>query len=153
MGLKKLAKNNVRAAWVVLTNGAFILLLLTAPIRAFHKAELIFKSAGSAPAPFSYWRELITSPESLVVVFVLTFGIVSELRQNLLGPVFNLGLYTWCVVENLVERAKVSSSAPAQDLLLGLVFVIIPLSVVLLVDLIFYAAALLGDKLIHRRTT
>jgi len=141
--MKTINKNNMRTAWVAITNGTFMLLLLTAPLRDFHMKEQLFRSFGSAPPPFSYWRELLATPLTLGVSFVLVLGILAELRRNVLALILNVVLYAWCLAAVLIERAKVSGNAPAQDLFIGLVFVIVPLSVVLIVDSIFYARALL----------
>jgi hypothetical protein len=139
--MRRLNRNYWRLGWVLLINGAVILLLLSAPIRVYHDQQLIFGSMGSNPPPFSYWKELFASPWMPVVALVLLVGIVAEVRRTILSPIVNLTPYVIWLIVALWERAQVAGEATSQDLFLGKVLFIFPLTVIIAIDLIFYIAA------------
>lgn len=96
---------------------------------------------GTAPEPFSYWKELFATPWVPVVALILLVGIGAEVRRNTLSPVFNLSPYAVWLVVALWERAKTGGEASPYDLFLGKVLLIIPLILVIAIDLIFYLVA------------
>jgi hypothetical protein len=140
--MRKLNRNYWRFGWVLLTNSALSLLLLTGPIRTHQDRQLLYQSMHASPPAYSYWRELVATPWVPVVVIVLLAGIVAELRRTILSPILNLAPYVVWLVVALWERAKVAGEATPQDLFLGEVLLIIPLAVVVAIDLAFYVVAL-----------
>jgi hypothetical protein len=139
--MRRLNRNYWRLGWVLLTNGALILLLLSAPVRVHHDQQLIFGSMGSNLPPFSYWKELFASPWMPVVALVLLAGIVAEMLRTVLSPIVNLTPYVVWLILALWERARVAGEATPQELFLGKVFLIFPLTMVIAIDLIFYIVA------------
>lgn len=139
--MKPLNRNYWRLGWVLVTNGSLILLLLTGPVRTHHEQQLIYESMRTTPPPFSYLKELFSSPWMPVMAFVLLVGIVAEVRRTVASPIFNIGPYLGWLVVALWERARVAGEATSQELFLGKVFLILPLAVVIAVDLLFYVVA------------
>ena len=139
--MRRLNVNYWRLGWVLLTNGALILLLLSGPIRAHNDQQLISEGLRTTPPPFSYWKELFASPWVPVVVLVLLLGIVAEVRRTVLSPIVNLSPYVVWLIVALWERARVAGEATSQELFLGKVLLIFPLAVVIGIDLIFYIVA------------
>jgi len=139
--MRRLNVNYWRLGWVSLTNGALIVLLLSGPIRAYNGQQLISEGLRTTPPPFSYWKELFASPWVPVVVLVLLLGIVAEVRRTVLSPIVNLSPYVVWLIVALWERARVAGEATSQELFLGKVLLILPLAVVIVVDLVFYAFA------------
>jgi hypothetical protein len=140
--MKQLNRSYWRLGWILLTNSALSLLLLTGPIRAHQDQQLLYESMHTSPPAYSYWRELTATPWVPVVVIVLLAGIVAELGRTILSPIVNLAPYVVWLIVALWERAKVAGEATPQDLFLGKVLLIIPLAVVIAIDLVFYLVAL-----------
>jgi hypothetical protein len=139
--MKRLNRNYWRLAWVLLTNGALILLLLSGPLRVHHDQQLLNEAMRTKPPAFSYWAELFATPWVPVVVLVLLVGIAAELRRTPLSPIINLSPYVAWLAAAFWERARVAGEATSYDLYLGKVLLIIPLVVVIGVDAVFYALA------------
>jgi hypothetical protein len=139
--MRRLNKNYWRFGWILLTNGALIFLLLSGPIRVHHDQQVLHEALGTAPEPFSYWKQLIAAPWVPVVALVLLVGIGAEVRRTALSPIFNLGPYVVWLLVALWERARVVGEAPPYELYLGKVLLIIPLTVVVVVNLVLYALA------------
>jgi len=76
-----------------------------------------------------------------VVAFVLLVGIAAEVRRTALSPIFNLSPYVVWLVLALWERARVAGEASSYELYLAKVLLILPLTVVIVIDLVFYALA------------
>jgi|SRR6516225_8488649 len=140
--MRQLNRSYWRLGWILLTNSALSLLLLTGPIRTHQDQQLLYESMHTSPPAYSYWRELAATPWVPVVVIVLLAGIVAELRRTILSPILNLAPYVVWLIVALWERAKVNGEATPQDLFLGKVLLIIPLAVVIAIDLVFYLVAL-----------
>lgn len=140
--MRRLNINYWRLGWILLTNCALALLLLTGPIRTHHDQQMLYESMHTVPPAFSYWKELFATPWVPVVALVLLVGIVAEVRRTVLSPVLNLSPYVVWLIVALLERARVAGAATPQELFLGKVLLIIPLAVVIVVDLIFYAVGL-----------
>jgi hypothetical protein len=139
--MKQLSRNYWRLGWLLLTNGAVILLFLCGPIRAHHDQKLLYQVMRTTPPPFSYVHEFFSDPWGPILVVTLLAGIVAELRRTVLSPIVNLSPYVVWLVVALWERAKVAGEATPYELFLGKVLLIIPLTVVIAVDLIFYVVA------------
>ena len=142
--MKRLNRNYWRHGWILLTNGAVILLFLSGPIRAHHEQQLLHQVMRTAPPPFSYAHEFFANPWGLLLVLTLLGGILAELRRTVLSPIVNLGPYVVWFIVALLEQAKDAGEATPYELSLGKVFLII-LALVIAVDLVFYALAF------HRR--
>lgn len=139
--MKRLNGNYWRLGWILLTNGALVFLLLSGPIRAHQHQQVLHEALGTPLEPFSYWKQLFAAPWVPVVVLVLLLGISSELRRSALSPILNLGPYVAWLVVALWERARIIGEASPYELLLGKVLLIIPLSLVIAIDLLFYLLA------------
>jgi hypothetical protein len=139
--MRRLNRNYWRLGWVLLTNGAVILLLLSGPIRAHHDQQLLYQAMRAAPPPFSYLHEFFSNPWGPVLVVTLVAGIAAELRRTILSALVNLSPYVVWLIVALWERAKVAGEATPYELYLGKVLLIFPLAIVVAIDLIFYAAA------------
>ncbi len=144
--MRRLNRNYWRLGWVLLTNGAVILALLTAPILVYHNQLLISRSLRFNPPPFSYWTEFLAVPWGLVLLPMLLAGIVAEVRRSVLGPIINLTTFSAWLFLALWERTKISGEATPQELFLGKVLLIFPLIAVIGIDLIFYIAAFRGRQ-------
>lgn len=138
--MKRLNRNYWRLGWVLLTNGAVILLLLIGPIRAYHDQQLLNRVMRTTPPAFSYWKELFAAPWVPLMLVVLLVGMLAEVRRTVLSPIFNLAPYAVWLIVALWERAKVVDDA-THELFLGKVLLIFPLAAVIAVDVIFYVAA------------
>ena len=139
--MRRLNRNYWRLGWVLLTNGVVILLFLTAPVRMHHDQQLISGSLRANPPQFSYLKEFFADPWGPILVLTLLAGIVAEVRRTILSPILNLTPYVIWLIVALWERAQVAGEATSQDLFLGKVLFIFPLTVIIAVDLIFYIAA------------
>ena len=139
--MRRLRRSYWRLGWVLLTNGALILLLLSGPIRAHHDQQLIYESMRTTPPPFSYWEELFATPWVPAIALVLLVAIVAEMSRTVFSPILNLSPYVVWLILALWERARVAGEATPQELYLGKVLLIIPLAVVIAIDLIFYVVA------------
>ena len=60
--MRRLNINYWRLGWVLLTNGALALLLLTGPIRMHHDQQMLYERMHTASPSFSYWKELLATP-------------------------------------------------------------------------------------------
>src|SRR5271165_1031894 len=114
--MRRLNSNYWRLGWILLTNGALSLLLLTAPIRTHHDQQLLHESMHTTPPPFSYWKELLADPWVPVVVLVLLVGMVAEVRRTILSVILNLAPYIVWLMVALWERARAAGEATAQEL-------------------------------------
>ena len=138
--MKRLNRNYWRLGWVLLTNGAVILLLLIGSIRAYHDQQLLNRIMSTSPPAFSYWNELFAAPWVPLVLVVLLVGMLAEVRRTVLSPIFNLAPYVVWLIVALLERARIVDDA-THELFLGRVLLIFPLAAVIAVDVIFYVAA------------
>jgi hypothetical protein len=128
--MRRLDRNYWRLGWVLVVNGAVVVLQLTGPVRAYHDQQLLHQAMRTAPPVFSYWRELFSDPWVPVLGLILLVGIVAEARRNALSPIFNVApLAFWLVL-------AFRDSFYSKQLL-----VIFPLAVVIVVDLVFYTLA------------
>lgn len=139
--MRQLNRNYWRLGWVLLTNGVVILLFLSGPIRAHHEQQLLYQVMRTAPPPFSYVHELFADLWVPLLVLTLLGGILAEVRRTVLSPIVNLTPYVIWLIVALWERAQVAGEATPQDLFLGKVLFIFPLTVIIAIDLIFYIAA------------
>lgn len=139
--MKRLEKNYWRLGWVLVTNASLIFLLLIGPIRTHYQQQLIYENMRTTAPPFSYLKELFASPWVPVMILVLLVGIIAEMRRAVVSSIFNVGPYLVWLLVALWERARVAGEATAQELFLGKVFLIFPLSVIIAVDLVFYVIA------------
>lgn len=140
--MRRLNTNYWRLGWVLLTNGAVILLILSGPIRAHHDQQLLYQAMRAVPPPFSYLHEFFSDPWGPTLVVTLVAGIAAELRRTILSALINLSPYVIWLIVALWERAKVAGEATPYELSLGKVLLIFPLAIVIAINLIFYAAAL-----------
>jgi hypothetical protein len=128
--MRRLNRNYWRLGWVLVVNSAVVVLQLTGPVRAYHDQQLLHQAMQTAPPVFSYWKELFSDPWVPVLGLILLVGIVAEVRRNALSPIFNVApLAFWLVL-------AFRDSFYSKQLLL-----IVPLAVVIVVDLVFYALA------------
>jgi hypothetical protein len=141
--MMRLKRNYWRLGWILLTNGAVILLFLSVPIRAHHQQQLLYQVMRMSPPTFSYFHEFFSDPWRPIIVATLLFGIVAELRRTILSPIVNLGLYVVWLMMFLLQEVKVARGATPSEVSPGgiMVLIIIPLVVVIGVDLVFYVLA------------
>lgn len=139
--MKQLRRSYWRLGWILLTNGAVILLLLSGPIRAHHDQQLLYQTIRTTSPPFSYFREFFSDRWGAILVVTLLAGIAAEFWQSILSPIVNLSPYAIWLIVAMWERAKVAGEVTPYELSLGKIFVIIPLTVVITVNLIFYVVA------------
>jgi hypothetical protein len=128
--MRRLNRNYWRLGWVLVVNSAVVVLQLTGPVRAYHDQQLLHQAMRTAPPVFSYWKELFSDPWVPVLGVILLVGIVAEVRRNALSPIFNVAPFAFWLV--LAFR----DSFYSKQLL-----VILPLALVIVVDLVFYAFA------------
>ncbi|MGA3292823.1 MAG: hypothetical protein ABSE45_02435 [Candidatus Acidiferrales bacterium] len=142
--MKKLGRSYWRLGWILLTNGAICLLLLSAPIRWRHNQLMLYSVMRTTPPAFSYWKELSADRWAVVVLLILLTGILAEVRRTVLAPIVNLGFYVVYFGLILFEQAKAAFQRSPQDVTLGFVLIVfvIPLLVIIAVDLALYIPAL-----------
>jgi hypothetical protein len=81
---------------------------------------------------------------------VLLVGILAEMRRTVLSPIIILSpCVVWLAVA-LWERAKVAGEATPSELFLGEVLLILPLTAVIVVDVIFYVIGFRRTPAKHR---
>jgi len=139
--MRRLSRNYWRLAWVLFTNSLVILLFLSAPIRAPEK--LLYEALGQTAPRFWYIREFFSDPWRPIIVATLLVGIVAEARRAILSPILNLSPYVaWLIMFLWVEAGIVSDPA-SSEVSSGVILVlaILPLTVVIVVDLVFYILA------------
>lgn len=139
--MNRLPRSYWRLAWVLLTNALVMFLLLTGPFRVHHDQQALQRLLQSPPEPFSYWGQLFSAPWLPLMVLVLLFGIVSEIRRSALSPIFNLGPYLVWLAVALWERARLAGQASPYELYVGKMLLMLPLTILIIVGLIFYAFA------------
>jgi hypothetical protein len=143
--VRKLNRNYWRLGWILLTNGAVIILFLSGPIRTHHQQQLLYQAMRTAPPRFSYLHEFFADPWGPLLVFALLAGVLAEARRTVLSPILNLGPYAAWFVAGLWEHAKAAGEATTYEISLGRVFLAV-LAFIIAIGSLFYAIAL-------RRTT
>lgn len=135
----KLGKNYWRTSWVLFTNGLLLFWLLIAPIRAHHNQQLLHQIMGTVPPVFSYWRALFSDLTTPITAAILAVGILLELRRNAFSPLVVLCPYALWLISLLKARMQYGNDA---EVALSVRIFLIPLSIVVVVDCIFYLSAL-----------
>lgn len=142
--MRRLTRNYWRLAWVLLTNGALILVILSGPVRAHHKQQLLYQVMRTAAPPFSYVHEFFSDPWQPIIVATLMVGIVAELYGTVFSAIVNLCPYVVWLIMFLSEAVQVARGATPSEVSWGviMVLIVIPLAVVVAVNVVFYSFAL-----------
>jgi hypothetical protein len=112
-------------------NTTVVLLELTAPIRSYHDQQLVSQAMRTAPAAFSYCRELFLYPWRPVLVVILLVGIVAEARRYAFSPILNLVPFTLWLILALRDPFYNKQG-----------LIILPLVIIIVIDAALYIAAL-----------
>jgi hypothetical protein len=128
--MRRLSRNYWRLGWVLLINGAMVILQLTAPIRLYNDQQALHQVIRTAAPAFSYWKELFVDPWVPALAVTLLAGILGELLGSVLSPILNLAPFIFWLI--LIFR---NPSSGEQALL------IFPLVMIIAADVVFYALA------------
>jgi len=141
--MRRLSRSYWRLTWVLLTNGAVILLFLLGPIRSLHEQETLHQVMRTAAPPFSYIHEFFSDVWRPIIVAILLAGIVAELLRSALSSILNVGPYLLWFIISSWQVARVAMGRTPSEVSPGVILalMVIPLALVVAVDMMFYVVA------------
>jgi hypothetical protein len=139
--MRKLNRNYWRLGWILLTNGSWVLLFLSGPIRAYYQEERLYQVLRTPSQPFSYVHQYFSDPWMPLLVLALLGGIFAEVRRNVFSPIINLVPYLVWFIVGLREQIRVAGEVTLYEASWEKIFLAI-LAVIIAIDAFFYVIAL-----------